>query len=325
MTTPSATPSPRWADRLELGEGARWVDGRLVLVDILSGRLLADGADGGGAGGAGSAGDDALDVIADLPVALGAVAPVEGAPGVWIAAAGTGVCVLTNTGDVEWISHVEHEAATPMRVNDAVADAHGRLWFGTMAYDNTDGAGSLYRMERDGSVTRVLSGITIPNGPAFSEDGTTMYLADSARGSVHRYAVDAETGELGEPSLFVDFAAAAGLEGGPDGMTVDVEGGVWIANWGGAAARRYLPDGTPDLVVELPASQPASVCLGGADGRVLYITTATYGLNPPTPDDGAVLTVRVDVPGFAAAPFRPSGGGRVAEAVNRVRRDGATR
>lgn len=302
-------PASRWIDRLELGEGARWVDGRLVLVDIPSGRLLAD--DGRGSG--------PLEVLAELSVPLGAVAPVHAAPGVWIAAAGTGVCVLPNDRDITWIAQADPDASTPMRVNDAVADAHGRLWFGTMAYDTTEGAGSLYRVERDGSTMRVLDGITIPNGPAFSEDGTRMYLADSARGTVHGYAVDTTTGELGEPVLFADFAGAAdaaGITGGPDGMTVDVEGGVWIANWGGSAVRRYLPDGTPDRVVELSAVQPASVCLGGDDGRTLYITTATYGLDSPGPDDGAVLTVRVDVPGFAAAAFRPEG--RVAEVVGRL-------
>lgn len=305
-------PASRWTDRLELGEGGRWVDGRLVLVDILTGRLLADAGDG----------SDSLETLAELAVPLGAVAPVAGAPGTWIAAAGTGVCVLTNDGRVEWLGDVEHDAPTPMRVNDATADAQGRLWFGTMAYDGTEDAGSLYRVERDGRIERVLREITIPNGPAFSEDGTTMYLADSARGAVHRYRVDADTGELlGAPALFADFS---GIEGGPDGMTVDVEGGVWIANWGGAAVRRYLPDATPDRVVELPAVQPTSVCLGGADGRTLHITTAAYGLDSPGSDDGAILTVRVEVPGFAADAFRPEG--RVAEILGRLPEpDGAER
>ena len=304
-------PVPRWTDRLELGEGARWVDGRLVLVDILTGRLLAAPRDDSGGG---SEADGRLDVLAELSVPLGAVAPVDGAPGVWMAAAGTGVCVLTHAGDVTWLGRVEPDAPVPMRVNDATADAHGRLWFGTMAYDGSDGAGSLYRVDRDGSIRRVLGGLTIPNGPAFSEDGGTLYLADSARGSVHRYQVDATTGELGAPSLFADFAD---VDGGPDGMTVDVEGGVWIANWGGSAVRRYLPDGRPDRVVGLPAVQPASVCLGGDDGRLLYVTTATYGLNPPGPDDGAVLTIPVDVPGFAAAGFRAES--RAAAVIDRLR------
>jgi len=299
MTGPTASPVSPWTDRLELGEGARWVDGRLVLVDILTGRLLA----GGGPAGT------SLEILAELDVPLGAVAPIHGAPGTWIAAAGTGVCILTgtekDTAHVNWIGHVaagSTEASSgAMRVNDAAADAAGRFWFGTMAYDAAEDAGSLYRVDRDGTITRVLERITIPNGPAFTEDGTTMYLADSARGLVRRHRVDPRTGELGEPELFADFAD---VPGAPDGMTVDREGGVWIACWGGGAVRRYLPDGTPDRVVELPAAQPASVCLGGPDGRLLHVTTAAHGLNPAGAHDGAVFTIPVDVPGFPAAAFR---------------------
>jgi sugar lactone lactonase YvrE len=191
-----------------------------------------------------------------------------------------------------------------VRVNDGAADAAGRFWFGTMACDGGEQAGSLQRVDHDGTVTRVLDRITIPNGPAFSADGATMYLADSARGLVHRYHVDPATGALGEGRLFADFT---GLPGSPDGMTVDGDGGVWIACWGGSAVRRYRPDGTPDRVIELPASQPAAVCLGGPDGRLLHVTTATHGLSSPSARDGAVFTVPVQVPGPAAAAFRPRG------------------
>jgi sugar lactone lactonase YvrE len=300
-----------WTDRLELGEGPRWVDGRLVLVDILAGRLLADD------------GTPDLKTLAQLPVPLGAVAPIHGAPDTWIAAAGTGVGILshsadTPSADITWIAQTDDaadDALTPtMRVNDAVADPNGRLWFGTMAYDGTEDAGSLYRVDHDGTLTQVLDRITIPNGPAFTEDGSTMYLADSGRGLVHRYDVDPTSGRLGAPILFADFAD---VYGGPDGMCVDREGNVWIANWGGGTVRRHRPDGSLDSVVELPVAQPAGVCLGGEDGHVLHITTATHALKDPGPLDGAVLTVRVDVPGYAAATFRPTG--RVAEIVEEHR------
>ena len=286
-------PASPWTDRLELGEGARWVDGRVVLVDLLRGRLLAA-----------NPASASLDVLAELDVPLGAVAPIRDAANSWIAAAGTGVCILTGVGtdsvEVDWIARTASLSSTALRVNDATADAAGRFWFGTMAYDATELAGSLYRVDRDGTVTLVLDRISIPNGPAFTEDGATMYLADTARGLVHRYRVDAETGELSEPELFADLSDTAGA---PDGMTVDREGGVWIACWGDGTVRRYLADGTTDRVVELPAGQPASVCLGGPGGRLLHITTAHYGLNPPGEHDGAVFTVPVNVSGFPAAAF----------------------
>lgn len=287
-----------WTGRLELGEGARWVDGRLVLVDLLRGRLLAP--DPAGAETA---------VLAEFDEPLGAVAPIHATPDAWIAAVGTGVCMLTDVGagrmNLDWIARTPPRSvpisSAAMRVNDATADAAGRFWFGTMAYDATKDAGSLYRVDHDGTLVQVLDRISIPNGPAFTEDGATMYLADTGRGLIHRFRVDAATGDLSERELFADFAD---LPGNPDGMTVDCEGGVWVACWGGGSARRYLPDGTPDRVVELPAKQPASVCLGGPDGRLLHVTTARYGLSVPGEHDGAVFTVPVDVPGFPAAAFR---------------------
>lgn len=288
----TAPPASRWRDRLELGEGARWVDGRLVLVDILTGRLLAD------------SGGDTLRPLARLPVPLGAVAPVHGDPGRWIAAAGTGVCLIAPDGRHEWIGTPEDGSPVRTRMNDGAADPAGRFWAGSMAYDGTPGAGSLYRVDTDGTVTRVLTGITIANGPAFTADGRTMYLADTAAGVVSRHPVDPATGELGSSEPFLRFA---GEHGSPDGMTVDRDGGVWIALWGAAAVHHYRPDGTLDRVIGLPALQPTSVCLGGPDGRLLHITSAALG-EPGGDRDGAVFTVPVGTPGTPAAAFRPAGG-----------------
>ncbi|MEV7341790.1 SMP-30/gluconolactonase/LRE family protein [Streptomyces sp. NPDC093544] len=276
-------------DRLELGEGIRWTDGRAVLTDILTGRLLAV-PDRAAA---------PLAPIAQLPCPLGAVAPVEGRPGHWIAAAGTGICRIDPAGRVDWIARPEDRAPVSMRMNDGVADPHGRFWAGSMAYEATDGAGSLYRLDRDGSITRVLRDVTIPNGPAFSADGTVMYLADSARGVIRRYPVDPVSGVLGTAEPFVTLDS-----GSPDGMTTDIVGCVWTAVWGAGQVHRYRPDGSLDQVVDLPAGQPAGLCLGGPDGRTLLVTSAHLGLPAPRPLDGAVFAVRVEVPGAPAAPYR---------------------
>lgn len=277
-------------DRLELGEGIRWTDSAsgTVLVDILKGRLLATPDDPAAP----------LRELARLSVPLGAVAPVADRPGTWIAAAGTGICLLAPDGTTKWLARPEDGAPLAMRMNDAAADPSGRFWAGSMAYDADEGAGSLYRVDHDGTVTRVLDGITVPNGPAFTADGTAMYLADSARGIVRRHPLDPATGELGTPEPFLTVD-----DGSPDGMTVDVEGAVWIAVWGTGTVRRYLPDGRLDRTLRLPASQPAGVCLRD---DVLHITTARIGLTAPGPYDGAVFTARVDVPGTPAAAYRPT-------------------
>lgn len=275
-------------DRLELGEGIRWTGSGVVLVDILTGRLLAAPEDP----------TAPLKELARLSVPLGAVAPVDGRPGTWIAAAGTGICLLAPDGSPSWLARPEDGAPLALRMNDASADPAGRFWAGSMGYDADEGAGSLYRVDHDGTVTRVLDGITVPNGPAFTADGTAMYLADSARGVVRRHPVAPATGELGAPEPFVTVD-----DGSPDGMAVDVEGAVWIAVWGTGTVRRYLPDGRLDRTLRLPVSQPAGVCLRG---DVLHITTARVGLAALGPLDGALFTARVDVPGTPAAAYRPS-------------------
>jgi sugar lactone lactonase YvrE len=262
------------------------VDGRLVMVDIPTGRLLDAGT------GA---------VLVELDEPLGAVAPLLG--GGWLAAVGPGFALLGADGGVEWLARPEDRSAVAMRMNDAVADSAGRFWAGSMAVaegaPEAEGAGSLYRVDPDGSVRVVLDGLTIPNGPAFSADGATMYLAESARGVIHRAAVDPAGGELGPLEVF------ARVEGGaPDGMTVDADGNLWSAVHGGGRLDRYRPDGTLIERIPVPAAQPTSICLTDRAPYRVLVTSATDGLSAPGPDDGAVLIAPVDVAGLPARPAR---------------------
>ncbi|WP_406077528.1 SMP-30/gluconolactonase/LRE family protein [Micromonospora sp. NBC_00858] len=276
------------ADRLELGEGLRWVAGRLVLVDLLAGRLLETAGDRPGP----------LRELRRLDVPLGAVAPVAGSPGDWLAAAGTGVALLPATGDPRTVADLVSDGPEPARMNDAVADPHGRFWAGSMTYAGVPGAGSLFRLASGAAPVPAVTGLTVPNGPAFDATGTTMYLADSPRGEVDRFTVDPRTGALHGREPFLRLAAG---EGGPDGMTVDAAGHLWVALWGGSAVRRYRPDGTLDREIQLPATQPAGICLGGPDLRRLFVGTARYGLTSAGPVDGALLAVDVPVPGLPTA------------------------
>ncbi|MEU1587336.1 SMP-30/gluconolactonase/LRE family protein [Micromonospora sp. NPDC005710] len=275
-------------DRLELGEGLRWVDDRLVLVDLLAGRLLETDGDA----------PNPLRELRRLDVPLGAVAPVVGRPGEWLAAAGTGVTVLPATGEPRTVAELVADAPEPTRMNDAVADPHGRFWAGSMTYAMVPGGGTLFRLTPGAEPVPAVTGLTIPNGPAFDAAGTTMYLADTPRGEIDRFTVDPATGDLHGREPFVRLSPA---DGGPDGMTLDVAGHLWIALWGGSAVRRYRPDGTLDREIRLPAQQPAGICLGGPDLRRLFIGTARVGLDTPGPADGALLAVDVEVPGLPAA------------------------
>ncbi|MCX4759727.1 SMP-30/gluconolactonase/LRE family protein [Streptomyces sp. NBC_01275] len=292
MTSASAPTAVVVDGAYELAEGGRWIDGRYVYVDILSGRLfeLPDGTE-----------PATPRQLARLDVPLGAVAPVGDRPGAWIAAAGTGIALLAAGGALQWLDRPEDRTPVPSRMNDGVADPAGRFWAGSMACDGTPGAGSLYRTDPDGTVVRVLDGLTIANGPAFTADGTTLYLADTAVGTILRCRVDSASGDLvGGPET---FARLRDGEGSPDGMTVDAEGCLWVAMWGAGTVRRYHPDGHLLHTLTVPAPHPTSVCLPPSGNR-LYVTTARYGVKNPTAASGAVLSVPVPVGGTAACSWR---------------------
>ncbi|MFE9443417.1 SMP-30/gluconolactonase/LRE family protein [Streptomyces sp. NPDC006602] len=274
----------------ELAEGGRWFDGRFVYVDILSGRLFELSHDSGPA---------APRQLARLDVPLGAVAPVGDRPDAWIAAAGTGIARLTADGALQWLDRPEDRTPVPSRMNDGVADPAGRFWAGSMAYDGTRGAGSLYRTDRSGTVVRVLDGLTIANGPAFTSDGTTMYLADTAVGTILRRRVDPVSGDLsGGPQTFARLHDHDG-EGSPDGMTVDAEGCLWGAMWGAGAVRRYHPDGRLLHTLTVP-TPPPRVGVSAPQRQPPVHHHGPARVKNPTAASGAVLSVPVPVGGTAA-------------------------
>ena len=126
-------------------------------------------------------------------------------------------------------------------MNDGACDPQGRFWAGTMAYDESPGAGALYRLELDGSCTTVLTGLTIANGIGWSPDGSTMYLNDSGTGCLDTFRFDGATGAISNRRTLVRGDQPGVV---PDGLTVDAEGGIWVAWWGGGAVNRYAPDGS---------------------------------------------------------------------------------
>lgn len=281
-----------WApDRLELGEGGRWVGDHVVLVDIPTGRLVE--ADPRAPG--------PLRQLVKLDVTLGAVAPLEGANGEWIAACGTGIALMRTGGRLEWLDRPEDGKPVKMRMNDACADPLGRFWAGSMAFDFSPDAGSLYRVDRDGSVNKVIEGVTISNGPAFDATGATMYFTDTARGRIDRYRVDPVSGELSDRTLFVQMRA--GKES-PDGMVVDAADHVWVAVWGASEVRRYRPDGSLEQTIHAPTRQPSSVCLYGSAEPWLFVTSAATGLDPSDGLAGALFAMPAPVSARPAEAFR---------------------
>jgi sugar lactone lactonase YvrE len=190
------------------------------------------------------------------------------------------------------------------RMNDATCDPQGRLWAGTMAFDFQAGAASLYRIDAEHAVTRVLPDLTISNGMGWSPAGDVMYFIDSTTYGVDAFPFDAASGELGTRERLITFSVDEGM---PDGLTVDAEGGIWVALFGGGEVRRYRPDGGSWGTIELPVTQVTSACFGGPTLQDLYITSAAVQLDAEAlarqPLAGATFVCRPGVTGLPTNVF----------------------
>jgi sugar lactone lactonase YvrE len=183
-----------------------------------------------------------------------------------------------------------------VRMNDGACDPTGRFFCGSMAYDEAAGRGALYRLDPDGTVVRILESVTISNGLAWSADGSIAYYVDSATQRIDVFDYDAATGLLLERRNVVEIEED---DGAPDGLTIDEEGFIWVALWGGSAVRRYSPSGRLDGVIELPVRQVTACCFGGPELDVLYISTSRLGLDATRePEAGAVFLDRPGVRGL---------------------------
>lgn len=265
------------------GEGPVWSDrwGGLRWVDMLAGDVLALTSEG----------DVLRRHVGEVAAALrprrtgGAVIAVE-----------RGFALEAPDGTLTHLREVWSDPST--RMNDGGCDPDGRFYCGSMAYDQRPGGGSLYRLDPDGRVHTVLRGVTISNGLEWSPDGRLAYYNDTPTGRVAVFDYDVEAG-LTSMRTFVEIASGDGY---PDGLTVDEEGGVWVALYGGAAVRRYTRDGRLDAVITVPATKPTACCFG--PGGELFITTTREGLHPgEDPLAGSLFRARAGVNGLPAREF----------------------
>jgi sugar lactone lactonase YvrE len=187
-----------------------------------------------------------------------------------------------------------------VRMNEGGCDPDGRFYCGSMAYDQRPGAGALYRLDPDGSVRVVLENVTISNGLEWSPDGTRAYYNDTPTHRIDVFDYDVESGLTGRRA----FAEIPVEAGGPDGLTVDEEGGVWVALYGGAAVRRYTLEGMLDEVIEVPARQVTACTFGGSDLDQLFITTSREDLKPgEDPLAGSLFQADVHFSGLPVREF----------------------
>jgi D-xylonolactonase len=182
------------------------------------------------------------------------------------------------------------------RFNDVFADTRGRVFCGTMP--TRERPGRLYRLDRDGSLHRLLEGIRCSNGMGLTLDRRQLYYTDSEAYTIYLFDYDEETGGLSNRRIFVAHGPEDGL---PDGMTVDAQGNVWSAHWDGGCLIRYNRDGQETLRIPFLARKVSSVTFGGDDYQDMYVTTAG-GDNKAEEGEGAGALFRLRMPGVRGLP-----------------------
>lgn len=295
-TRPSAPPSPgvrvAVAARPFLGEAPVWLaDTRQLLwVDILAPAIhLSDPATG-------------RDSVLPLPELVGSVVPSR--RGGFVAAMGGAFRRL------DWNSGAGALLATPEpdkpgnRFNDGKCDRAGRFFAGTMAMDAGPGQGTLWRLEPDGRLGAVETGVHVSNGLGWSPDDRTFYFTDTGTRTVYAYDYDLRSGTATNRRPFASYADGAAK---PDGLAVDAEGFVWIALWDGWGVARHAPDGRLDRFVALPVPRPTSLAFGGDDLRTIFVTSARVRLSAAqlaeAPLSGSVFAFEAPVPGAPVGAF----------------------
>lgn len=280
-----------------LGEGPFWdADrSRLSWVDIDASRLFWRGPSG------------AVDAMQVSAGALSAAFPADDG---WLLVMDHGFGFQSRSQGLVTLAQPETEMGARLRMNDAACDPSGRLWAGSMSISGSEPIGSLLRMDLDGSVSRVVTGLTVANGMGWSPDGRSFYLVDSIPGVLWSWRFEPDEGTLTERYLVSDDLGP----GIPDGLTVDADGCLWIAFFGGGLIRRFSPSGALAAEFPLPLLFPTSVCFGDAGLDTLYVTSA----QGPEPEPHAGQLLALD-PGVSGLPAHSFGGCAIPPSASRTK------
>lgn len=275
----------------QLGEGPLWDDLALQLlrVDITRGLVHAwNPADGAAA-------------TIEAGGQVSAVLPRRGRPD-WLLAVGHEI--VLGAPDARTVLATVETDRDHNRFNDCKCDPQGRLWAGTMSTKREPGVAALYRIDPDGAIETMVTGTTISNGLGWSPAGDTMYFIDSTTQRLDAFDFDGDRGAIANRRVVAEIDPTDGL---PDGLTIDADGGIWLCLFGGGALRRYAPDGTLDVHVDLPVTNPTCPGFGGRELDTLYVTSARHRLSDEQlaaePLAGAVLGLDPGVRGMPAHRF----------------------
>lgn len=192
------------------------------------------------------------------------------------------------------------EADRPENIlNDGRCDPAGRLLVGSMNRMLERPSGRLWQVGAGGEAVLMYDGLWLPNALCWSPDGTTFYLGDSHTNQIHAFDYDRRSGTLGTRRLFADTTSLPGM---CDGASVDAEGYLWNARFGGKCLVRFAPDGSVDRIIPMPVTNPTHIAFGGPDLRMVFVTTGHFRLPEvqlaAEPLSGGLLVMTSSVPGL---------------------------
>lgn len=283
------------ACQADLGESPVWDEtcNALLFVDISGGQI------------------NALDEQANLtrlyesPSRIGALALTRA--GNLIFTQNAGVAIL-NRASLRVSQHRElAHTRSSYRFNDGACDPQGRFISGLMDEAHSKNSGKLYRYDAHLNASVMLDQIGLPNGLVWSIDGSELFFVDSVARTIYRARYPATGNYLEQVTVFAHTPPDLGR---PDGLAIDVEGGIWVCQFNGGCLLRYDRHGELTHTLEMPVPRPTSCCFGGADRRTLFITSAKFGMSPAEqadfPESGNIYCIRLPIPGVPRHRFKES-------------------
>jgi sugar lactone lactonase YvrE len=282
------TAAPATEPTYDLAEGIIWDEreGLARWVDLREGRVLAGKVDG-----------DRLVVTSVVEMGQSAAALAMAEDGGILVAGARGLATISPAGQISFGPDLLGQQRN-MRLNDGTADMFGAFVVGSLTIGGYTGQESLLRIFPNGKVETLRTGVRLSNGIAFSPDGETIYHVDTAARTVssHPYGFD----PLSDHQPWVTVLNENDLPTLADGLTVDSEGMLWVALFGGSEVRRYTPLGELLDTVSVDATQVTCPGFVGPDLDRLAISTAREGLESSTSGDGAIFLADVGTTGMHA-------------------------
>jgi sugar lactone lactonase YvrE len=280
---------------LHFGEGPRWHDGRLWYSDFYDHAVHAVDLDGN---------DERVLEVPGQPSGLG-----------WLPDGSMVVASMTDRRVLRWdgvtvTEHADLSAHAGWWVNDLVVDADGRTWVGNFGFDldaflaeyGIEGvlgepgptATVLCRVDPDGTVSVAADEMIFPNGSVITPDGRTLIVAETLALRLTAFDIT-DDGSLANRRVWADLSAVMGAA---DGICLDAEGAVWIANAVAPQCLRVAEGG--EILETVDTTQTAFACmLGGPERRHLFVMTAPDSNHEArtAAREGCIEVAEVSVPG----------------------------